>query len=170
MWAELVRNLKAYPSAVLTGLDVDGYPFSVRCVPQPDPSQEVLLVQIPPQAAIQPGPAGLLCHSHDEQIWNLKSFGVHGTLEQQGNSWVFKPRRLIAGMGSGGLLGTVKQIFAPRRTAQQYLERRGLPRPKVDWDRMKALWAEAKQPGPPQPPADAQTPGDGQGGPPVRSA
>jgi hypothetical protein len=160
MWAELVKNLKAYPSAVLSGLDVGGYPFSVRCIPQPDPSKEVLLVQIPPQAAIQPGWAGLLCHSHDEQIWSLKSFGVHGTLEQQGNGWVFKPRRLIAGMGSGGLPGTVKQIVGPRRTAQQYLERRSLPRPKVDWDGMKALWAEAKQSERPEPQASHQAPDD----------
>ena len=71
MWAELMKNLKAYPSAVLTGLDLEGFPFSVRCIPQPDPVEKILLVQLPPLAPIQPGPAGLLCHSHDEQLWSL---------------------------------------------------------------------------------------------------
>ena len=150
MWADLVKRLKSFPSAVLTGLDAEGYPFSFRCIPQPDPSKEVLLVQIPPQAAIQPGPAGLLCHSHDEQLWNLKGFGVHGTLAQRDDKWVFTPRRLMVGTGGGGLLGYMRQIRNARRTAQQYLERRGLPRPKVDWDGMKALWAEAKKPEPPE--------------------
>jgi hypothetical protein len=73
MWAELVKNLKAYPSAVLTGLDVDGYPFSVRCIPQPDPSKEVLLVQIPPQAVIQPGRATVSLASSGRSHYHHKS-------------------------------------------------------------------------------------------------
>lgn len=161
MWADLVKQLKSFPSAVLTGLDAEGYPFSIRCIPQPDRAQEVLFIQILSQVPINPGPAGLLCHSHDEQLWNLKGFGVHGTLAQRDGQWVFTPRRLMEGTGGERLLGYLKQIRNGRRTAQRYLKHRGLPRPKVDWDTMKALWAEAKQPGPPQLPAGAQLPDDG---------
>ena len=84
MWAEITKHLYQFESAVLSGLDEEGYPFSVRCRPYPDTSgPEVLTVWLPPGTPIRPGPASLLCHSHDENLWNLKSFLVRGVLEKR---------------------------------------------------------------------------------------
>jgi hypothetical protein len=145
MWAKLVKSLAIFSSAVLTGLDADGYPFSVRCTLRPDHERQVLNVHLPAASGIQPGLAGLLCHSHDEWLWNLKSFGIQGRLEQEAGGWVFHPLRFIPGAGMEGPLGQFRMIQKGRKSAQQYLEKRGLPRPAVDWQGIKALRAQLKK-------------------------
>jgi hypothetical protein len=149
MWADIRRHLRGFSSPVLTGVDADGYPLSIRCAPAPDDSQQVLLVSLPPWTRVTPGPASLLCHGHNQQLWDLRSFMVRGTLEPTGGeTWLFRPSRFVPGMGIGGLAGMVRFALAKRRTARRYLERRGLSRPKVDWARLKALQASARQPSP----------------------
>lgn len=145
MWLEIVKQLAAFPSAVLTGMDTAGYPFSIRCQPQPDPVTQVLRVSMPTGTNLEPGPAGLLCHKHDERLWNLKSFVVCGRLEQDDQGWFFRPQHLIPGMGMGGLMSGVRFVLNGRRNTRRYLEKRGLPRPQVPWDEVKAMLVQAKQ-------------------------
>lgn len=145
MWNELVKNLANYSSAVITGVDSEGYPYSVRCNPQVDHARRVLLVQIHPEAMIQAGPAGLLCHSHDEFLWNIKNFIVHGTLEQSENSWIFHPIQFVPGAGDNSPLAMITYILNARRATSKYLKKRGLSRPTVPWEELKALRAEAKK-------------------------
>lgn len=145
MWGELCKYLPTYPNAVVTGIDGSGYPFSVRCRPELDAGARVLRVVLPAYASIQPGSAGLLCHMHDEQLWNLRSFIVRGSLEQDSQGWLFRPRQFIPGAGIGGIIGMVKFLQDGRRTAQQYLNKRGLARPKIAWDDIHAIWAEVKK-------------------------
>lgn len=149
MWARLVKGLAAFSGAVVTGLDAEGYPFSIRCAPQVDQAQQVLRLQFPAEAGIQSGPAGLLCHSHDERLWNLKSFGVHGHLEQQADGWVFHPRRFIPGMSVGGPLRDLRTLINARRVTRRYLEKRSLPRPTIPWEAIKTLRAQSKMKKPP---------------------
>lgn len=82
MWGEIVNHLPSFESAVLTGLDGEGYPYSVRCRPYTDPVRRVLRMRLPDGTPVQPGPASLLCHKHDESMWNLKSFLVRGELSR----------------------------------------------------------------------------------------
>lgn len=145
MWDELPEYLALFSSAIVTGTDAEGYPVSVRCTPQVDHARQVLHVQWPQDAPIQPGPAGLLCHSHDEGLWNLKSFIARGRLEREANGWIFHPRQLVPGAGFGGLLGFIRWIMSCRRAARQYLKSRGLPRPAIPWEAIKALRAESKR-------------------------
>lgn len=145
MWDELVKYLSTYRSAVVTGIDPSGYPFSVRCQPEPDAGVRVLRVVVPEYANIQPGPAGLLCHTHDEQLWNLRSFIVRGTLEQDPQGWLFRPGQFIPGAGIGGMIGMIKFLRGGRRTAEQYLQKRGLARPEIAWEDIHATWAEVKK-------------------------
>ncbi len=147
MWRELVKNLGTFTSAVVTGVDSSGYPYSVRCTPQIDHARQCLRVQLPPDAAIQPGPAGLLCHSHDEWLWNLRSFNALGRLALETDGWVFYPTKYIPGQGTSGLFGTMQTLFKSRRTAKQYLAKRNLQRPKVPWHDLKALRKQAKDRG-----------------------
>lgn len=154
MWAEIQQHLQRFSSPVLTGIDRDGYPFSIRCVPEPDEALRVLRVYLPEWARIREGPASLLCHGHNELLWDLRSFMVRGRLESAGgDTWLFWPTRFVPGIGIGGLAGMVRFALAKRRTAARYLQRRGMPRPKIDWMQLKALQAKARQPSPPEAPA-----------------
>jgi len=139
MWDDITKHLKDFESAVVTGVDAEGYPFSVRCWPYPDAAgAEVLRVQLPAGTPIQPGPASLLCHEHDENLWNLKSFLVRGVLSRDEKGWLFEPLRFIPGAGIGGLPAMARFFIGSRRNARRYLKKRGLARPSIPWDEINA--------------------------------
>jgi hypothetical protein len=152
MWVEVRQHLQRFSSPVLTGVDRDGYPFSIRCAPQFDETQQVLQLSLPAWTRIQPGPASLLCHGHNNLLWDLRSFMVRGNLEPAGGDiWLFRPSRFVPGIGIDGLAGMVRFVLAKRRIARRYLNRRGLTRPRIDWAQLKAVQARARQPSPPPP-------------------
>ena len=146
MWDEVKRHLPRFSSPVLTGVDGDGYPVSIRCAPELDETEQVLRVSLPGWIGITPGPASLLCHGHTQLLWDLRSFMVRGRLEATGGeTWLFRPTRFVPGIGMRGLAGMVRFAFAKRRAALRYLQRRGLPRPRIDWVQLKALQVRARQ-------------------------
>ncbi len=145
MWPKLIKNLTRFPNAVLTALDADGYPFSIRCVPKADPVAQVLRLLLPPGAPLQSGPASLMCHSHDKLLWNLSNFLVRGSLQQDGQGWLFRPTQLIPGTGFANPLDGLRMFFKARESAKRYLAKRGLPRPAIPWEQVRALRAEAKE-------------------------
>jgi hypothetical protein len=145
MWHKLIQNLSRFPSAVLTAPGADGYPVSVRCAPRPDPVAHVLRLQLPPGAPLQPGPASILGHSHDRLLWNLRNFLARGRLEQDEQGWLFRPTQFTHGAGFANPLEGLKTFFKARETAKRYLEKRGLRRPAIPWEQVKAVRAEAKE-------------------------
>jgi pyridoxamine 5'-phosphate oxidase-like protein len=142
---EIAKYLPGFPTAVLNGLDAEGYPYSVRCRSVPDRSAGVPKLALPTGIAIEPGPASLLCHSHDERLWDLKSFLVRGRLEQPENGRTFVSERFVPGGGIGGPLGTAKAVIGMRRTATRYLKKRSLARPPIPWDEIEALKGKAQR-------------------------
>jgi hypothetical protein len=144
MWDDIAKHLLDFESAVLTSVDAEGYPFSVRCRPEPDEVAQALRIHLPAGTPIQPGLAGLLCHKHDENLWNLKSFLVRGALTQDERAWVFYPRRFVPGAGIGGVFATVRFFIGSRRNAGRYLKKRELPRPRIPWDEIRAIKAQAR--------------------------
>jgi hypothetical protein len=134
MWQQIEKYTPLFTSAVLTGIDDQGYPFSLRCEPKLDLENRVLYAPSKVPLILRPGPACLLFHSHDERLWNQKSFLLSGETEISQNAWVFHPRRFIPGMGLKGLWSYLAYNAKGRRTAKTYLAKRGLTRPKVDWD------------------------------------
>ena len=138
VWDDTVKAIGRFPSAVLTGTDPDGYPVSVRC--QPVPADGVLRVQRPAWLTVSPGPASLMSHSHDEQVWKLRGFLARGVLETEGGEGgglAFRPLRFTWTAG-GGLRSTIKLFRGTRRAAAGYLQRRDMARPKVPWEIIKA--------------------------------
>ena len=131
MWNHIASQVQSYPSAVLTFVEKTGFPFSVRCNLQYDRSQQVFRVHLPDQIGIQPGPANLLCHQHDKNLWNLKSILLRGRLEQDEQGWLFWPLQFIPGMG--GIFSYVRFVIRGRRLARKYLAHRGLSRLKIPW-------------------------------------
>lgn len=147
MWAEIIKEMADFSTAVLTSVDASGYPFSIRCEPNQDSGDQVLRLQIPEHIQFQSGPAGLLFHKHDESLWNLKSFMLRGLLEQDAQGWFFRPLMYTPGAGIGGLPAMVKFVQNGRRCTKLFLEKRHLPRPVIDWDTVHALWAEIHKTG-----------------------
>ncbi len=145
MWDDLVHRLKDYPTAVLTVTDSAGHSFSIRCTPEPDESRQVLRVTVPSYVDAQAGPAGLLCHFHDDELWQLKNFIALGELEADGNGWVFRAERVIE--GAGAAMRAVRQIREGRRTGQRYLDRRGLDWPEVPWAKLRQIYERAQRTG-----------------------
>lgn len=144
MWDRLLQELQKYPSAVLTAFDSNGYPVSVRSVPAPDDTWQKLQVTVPEGLDMQPGPANLLCHEHDEELTmaKLRTFGVRGVLEQEGERWYFAPKQLL-GL-AGGPFAAFQMMRETSRSAKAYLRRRGLSRPEIPWDEIHAIHKEAE--------------------------
>ena len=90
MWAEAAKALGTFPEAVVTAVDADGYPVSVRqAAPRYDADTGHMLVAWPEHVAVTEGPANLLCHYHDEKLWNIRALQIKGRLERRGNDWIF---------------------------------------------------------------------------------
>ncbi len=133
MWDKLKHQAGTFPSAVLTSRDADGYPVSVRTSFSTDDARHELRVTLPPTVDAQPGPASLLFHQHNEQLWNLRIVLVRGELANTGHGWVFRPQPLMPSPNA------LRMILHCRKTAQAYLRLRGLARPSIPWDRLKAI-------------------------------
>jgi hypothetical protein len=133
MWDKLKQQASTFQSAVLTTRDADGYPVSVRTSFNADDARHELRVAVPPTVEAQPGPASLLFHQHNDQLWNLRIVLVRGELAHTGNGWVFRPQPITPSPNA------LRMILSCRKTAQAYLRKRGLARPPIPWDRLKAI-------------------------------
>lgn len=136
---KLKDYLDSFHDAVLTGIDAQGYPVSVRCQPQFDGTNDVLRIHLPADLPMLPGAANILCHSHDEKLWKLKNFVLQGTLERQEDSILFRVQRLLPGMNVAGAPGPLTTIIRGKRTMKQILQKRGLAQPPIPWERLKQL-------------------------------
>ena len=121
MWAEITRHLYEFESAVLSGLDEEGYPFSVRCRPYPRRVGRRGAEGLAAPRHARPGPVSLLCHSHDENLWNLKSFLVRGVLVKDAGGWSFEPGQFIPGIGLGGFPAMICFFISSQRKTSRYL-------------------------------------------------
>jgi hypothetical protein len=143
MWAEIEKYLPLFESAVLNASDGEGYPYSVRCHPEPDRPAEVLRLDLAEDVSVGPGPASLLFHSHDENLWNQKIFLLRGRLEETDDGHVFRLEKFVPSMGIGGPLGMVRTVLGMRKATAGYLDRRNLVRPRIPWAEIEVLKEEA---------------------------
>jgi hypothetical protein len=141
VWAEAAKWLGKFDEAVLTGVDADGYPVSVRANPGDyDATAGTLPVAFPSALHVIEGPANVLAHSHDEKMWHLNMIQVKGRLERRGDSWVFQSTKFDA----PAKLAFVQFLRSNSTAAQKYLDKRGLPRPAVNWSAVKEIQRRAK--------------------------
>jgi hypothetical protein len=90
VWAEAAKWLGKFDEAVLTVLDADGYPVSVRVGALTyDAATGKLPAALPDVLRAVEGPANLLCRYHDEKMWKLKAIQVRGRLEKRNGEWDF---------------------------------------------------------------------------------
>jgi hypothetical protein len=96
VWAEAAKWLGKFDEAVLTAFDVDGYPFSVRVNTHTyNADTGRLPVALPRVLRAVEGPAGMLCHYHDEKMWKLKAIQVKPDLKSAMTSGTLSLRRSI---------------------------------------------------------------------------
>jgi hypothetical protein len=128
--AEAAKWLGKFDEAVLTALDVDGYPFSVRVATRTyDADTGRLPATLPGVLRAAEGPASLLCHYHDEKMWKLKAIQVKGRLEKRNDAWDF----VTTSFTPPSKLALFAFLKGTGTAAQKYLDRRGLKRPEVNW-------------------------------------
>ncbi|MER8097829.1 pyridoxamine 5'-phosphate oxidase family protein [Streptomyces goshikiensis] len=130
-------QLTSLPTAVLAGRDASGAPVLARTRPRPTPAG--YLVEVPGDCPVERGSASLLVHRHDEHLNHMYNALVRGDLRPTAEGWLLVPTAVIEPMGSGGPKDALRVLRQAKRATDRYLTRRGLDRPKVEWDRFRAL-------------------------------
>lgn len=99
-WHPRLRELGAvYPTAVLSFVSPDGFPFAVRVPVRADQPARVVQIDAPAEGApLQPGLACLTAHSHEPRFTATRNFQVRGDLVQRDEGWVLIPHKLIGGL------------------------------------------------------------------------
>jgi hypothetical protein len=139
VWSEAASELAKFPEAVLTALDPAGYPVSVRqWAPRYDPATGEFTISWPSNLPVAEGPAMVLCHCHDENLWNIQQLQIKGRLERRADRWVFASTDFRRPPRSQ--LGVFWRLARDmRRAGRRYLDRRGLQMPTVNWKALQAL-------------------------------
>ncbi|MFF4486410.1 pyridoxamine 5'-phosphate oxidase [Streptomyces sp. NPDC001544] len=130
-------QLARHPSAVLAACDETGAPALART--RPVATDAGFAVTLPSDCAVTAGPASLLVHRHDERLNHLRNTLVRGELRQTGHGWLLVPGTVVEPMGSGRPSDALRVLRRTKRATARYLERRGLPRPRVRWEAFRAL-------------------------------
>jgi hypothetical protein len=131
-WDERMDELgERYPTAVLSLVAPDGFPFSLRVPIELD--REARRVRIAAGAVavpVQPGLACLTAHDHDPDFeWQL-NFQVRGDLVEEEGGWALLPHRLVGGFeGPPGpvvkrYVVNARKALRFRRTAKRELRSR----------------------------------------------
>lgn len=143
MWVEAATALAAFPEAVVTAVDPDGYPVSVRQnSPRYDATTGEMVVAWPHGVPINEGPANVLCHAHNEKLWNLRFLQIKGRLERRGDDWVFVSSAFTP---PSNMVVTFWRAAKSSRTAgNRYLDKRRLERPQVNWAAIKEIHRRAQ--------------------------
>jgi hypothetical protein len=130
-------QLARYPDAVLAACDGTGAPVLART--RPVAADAGFAVTVPADVAVTAGPASLLVHRHDERLNTMRNTLVRGELRQTDGGWLLVPGTVVEPMGSGRPGDALRVLRRTHRATARYLERRGLPRPRVRWAAFRAL-------------------------------
>lgn len=136
VWNERLRQLGTrYPTAVLSFVSPDGFPFAIRVPVQLDEaSRWIRIGGAPTGLPLQPGLACLTAHRHAETFSWQENFQVRGDLVFLEERWVLVPRKLVGGFEiprskAAALRLNAAKAIRFRRTAKRELARRPQPPP-----------------------------------------
>jgi hypothetical protein len=98
-WDERMDELGAqYPTAVLSFVGPDGFPFAARVPIEVDRSAHRVRLGSPPVGCpLQPGLACLTAHAHHPEFEWQQNFQVRGDLVREGDDWALVPHKLVGG-------------------------------------------------------------------------
>ncbi|HKF80850.1 MAG TPA: pyridoxamine 5'-phosphate oxidase family protein [Thermoleophilaceae bacterium] len=132
-WDERMDELgERHPTAVLSLVAPDGFPFSVRLPIGLDPeARRVRLGGSPLAVPLQPGLACLTTHDHHPRFAWQRNFQVRGDLVQEGEQWTLVPHKLVGGfeLPPASVVARYRLNFRKmlrfRKKAREELARRG---------------------------------------------
>ena len=122
---------RSFPTAVLTLVAPDGFPFSIRVPVRPDEAAGCIRFEADALGVpFAPGLACLTAHIHAPEFAWQNNFQVRGDLVERDGDWVFVPHRYVGGFtvpkGRGAML---KENFGKsmrfRKKAKSELAKRG---------------------------------------------
>jgi len=153
MWNErLAKRASNYSTGVLSIVDADGYPMSVRCTANLDASRQVFTFPTPPAlAANWRGKACLLFHQFNERLEGLKQMVILGELVSENGLLTLHVSKFVTANGrpntdqmphASSPLHMLQFFLLGRRKSRAYLARRGTPWPPIPYDEIERLLAE----------------------------
>jgi hypothetical protein len=119
-----------YPTAVLSVVCPDGFPFAVRVPVQVDSADRLIRIEgAPVGVPFQPGLACLTAHAHNEKFTWQSNFQVRGDLVRREDGWALIPHKLVGGFEAPAgrvaiLRANAGKALRFRRTAKRELARR----------------------------------------------
>jgi Pyridoxamine 5'-phosphate oxidase len=98
-WHPRINELgKTYPTAVLSIVSPDGFPFAVRVPVRVDAAARWIWIEgAPTGIPFQPGLACLTAHSHEPAFTWQQNFQVRGDLVLIDGAWALLPHKLVGG-------------------------------------------------------------------------
>jgi hypothetical protein len=99
VWDARIDELGArYPTAVVSLVAPDGFPFSVRLPIAVDArARRIRFGGAPLGVPFEPGLACVTAHDHDPQFKWQRNFQVRGDLVQEDGAWALVPHKLVGG-------------------------------------------------------------------------
>jgi hypothetical protein len=120
-----------YPTAVLSLVCPDGFPFAMRVRARAHEADRMIRIDEPPEGApLQPGLVCLTAHAHDERFSSMQNFQVRGDLVLREGCWELIPHKLVGGFEAPAnrlalLRANAGKAVRFHRTAKRELARRG---------------------------------------------
>jgi Pyridoxamine 5'-phosphate oxidase len=133
VWDSRMDELgERYPTAVLSLVAPDGFPFSLRLPIELDRDARRLRLGGSPLAVpLQPGLACVTAHDHHPRFVWQRNFQVRGDLVREGEGWALVPHKLVGGFELPPTSTIAryrlnfKKIRGFRKKAREELSRRG---------------------------------------------
>jgi hypothetical protein len=146
VWDLVTAALAEFATAVLTANDGDGRLFALRCGMEADQASQTL--RFSASQPLRPGAASVLWHRHNGALEDLRSLLVAGQLDGHGRDWTFQPGRVLTPWTwrQGRSSSQLSRFASLRERSLDYMARRGIPPPHVDWDKLMQYAAEAREP------------------------
>jgi hypothetical protein len=138
-WKEAAKWVGRFPEGVITGVGPDGYPVSVRQLTSSyDPSTGELPLVVPESLGLKEGKGCFICHFHNEKMWDLRAILLKGEIVRREGQLRFVTKSFTPP-------SELRLIGDMRKSMNRYLEKRGLPRPSVNWTSIARIWKRARQ-------------------------
>ncbi len=98
-WDARIGELgRRYPTAVLSIVSPDGFPFAVRVPVSADEGRRQIRIEAAPSGVpLAPGLACLTAHVHGPDFTWQQNFQVRGDLVATGDGWALVPHKLVGG-------------------------------------------------------------------------
>jgi len=141
-----------YSTAVLSIVDSDGYPVSVRCLACLDSARQVYTFPTPPAQAMNwSGKACLLFHQFNERLEGLRQIVILGELVCEEGVLTLEVSKFVTANGrqntdrmphASSPIHMLQFFWLGRRKARAYLAKRGAPWPPIPYDEIERSMAE----------------------------